>query len=291
MAGGVARVWGRNPSVVLVLSHGMTEHTGGYDRLATACAEWGWVVVGMDHPGHGLNASRGLGELGPDGWAGMATQLMAVIATCRTQWPQAKVVVMGHSMGAFLAQWVVRQAACPPVDGVVLTGVGWVNPWLARLGGLVAHVGRRLVGQRWMGAILKKGLFASFNRHVASPRTPYDWLACRRSVVDAYVADPGCGFSPPASFFEAMFGGIASLYNPVMFDRLPVGVPWLLVSGRHDPVCEGGHATVVLANRLKARGASVSIHLIPTARHVVWDDDGAETVESVIRHWVTDSLE
>ena len=293
MAGGTARVWEPlgEPSVVMVLSHGMTEHTAGYDRWATACTQYGWAVVGMDHPGHGLNAGQGLGELGPAGWAGMGTQLMAVMAECRSRWPQAKLVMAGHSMGAFLVQWVVRQAGCLPVDGVVLTGAGWVNPWVARLGAWVARWGGALMGQRWMGDMFKKGLFASFNRHVSPRRTPYDWLSHRVDVVDAYAQDPGCGFSPPASFFEAMLGGIASVYTPSLFDRVPGGVPWLLVAGRHDPVCEGGQGTVVLANRLKARGASVTVQLIPDARHVVWDDHSAEAVWDGIRRWVTDGLE
>ena len=60
---------GRQPRLVLQISHGMTEHSGRYDTLAAALAEHGIACAAFDLRGHGRNpGSRTCADMGPDGW-------------------------------------------------------------------------------------------------------------------------------------------------------------------------------------------------------------------------------
>ena len=56
----------REPKAVVQLSHGLAEHAGRYDRLATALNGAGYLVFAHDHPGHGATgeAAGSIGSFG-----------------------------------------------------------------------------------------------------------------------------------------------------------------------------------------------------------------------------------
>ena len=57
------------PKAVVQISHGLAEHAGRYDRLATALNGAGYLVYAHDHPGHGATGEAA-GSLGSFGAAG-----------------------------------------------------------------------------------------------------------------------------------------------------------------------------------------------------------------------------
>ena len=62
----------REPKAVVQLSHGLAEHAGRYDRLATALNGAGYLVFAHDHPGHGATgeAAGSIGSFGAGGGRG-----------------------------------------------------------------------------------------------------------------------------------------------------------------------------------------------------------------------------
>jgi len=84
---------GARGSVLLV--HGLGEHGGRYDRLATTLNNWGWNVVAHDHRGHGRSSGkRGCIDHG----AALLEDLALVIDAVRAQ-IGGSLVLLGHSMG------------------------------------------------------------------------------------------------------------------------------------------------------------------------------------------------
>ena len=47
-----------------------------------------------------------------------------------------------------------------------------------------------------------------FNKVITDPRTPLDWLSYETSNVDAYIADPLCGFSFTNQGYLDLFKGM-----------------------------------------------------------------------------------
>ena len=58
------------PRAVVQISHGLAEHAGRDDRLATALNGAGYLVYAHDHPGHGATGEAA-GSLGSFGAAGL----------------------------------------------------------------------------------------------------------------------------------------------------------------------------------------------------------------------------
>lgn len=102
--------------------HGLGEHMGRYEAVATALNAAGWHVVGHDHRGHGRSEGpRGSVPPGP----GLLGDLAQVMDHLRGP---GRHVLLGHSMGGLVAARFVAEAlqTAPapwsrPVDGLVLS--------------------------------------------------------------------------------------------------------------------------------------------------------------------------
>lgn len=51
-----------------------------------------------------------------------------------------------------------------------------------------------LKGDHYRSKLLDQLVQGSFNKQIPNPRTPLDWLSKNPDNVDAYIADPLCGF-------------------------------------------------------------------------------------------------
>src|SRR3982750_3081417 len=57
-----------DPTAVVLIAHGASEHSGRYDRFARALNAAGYSAVAIDHRGHGrTGASTGQGLMGAGG--------------------------------------------------------------------------------------------------------------------------------------------------------------------------------------------------------------------------------
>jgi alpha-beta hydrolase superfamily lysophospholipase len=105
-------------SAVVVLVHGLGEHQGRYGHVAAHLAQWGYAVRSYDHVGHGLSAGTRGGISRP---MQMVDHLVDVLKATRARMaPQARLLVLGHSLGGLVA---ARTAMAHPeaFDGLVLS--------------------------------------------------------------------------------------------------------------------------------------------------------------------------
>ncbi len=106
------------PRAVLVLAHGMSEHSARYDHVGRFLAARGVVVHALDHRGHG----RSGGEPGTvEQFDLYLDDLSSFLSMVRAEEPRGPLVLLGHSMGGLIvaAYLLERQ---PQPDLVVLSG-------------------------------------------------------------------------------------------------------------------------------------------------------------------------
>jgi acylglycerol lipase len=122
-AGGVAifrRAWlpeGR-PRGVMVLAHGMSEHSGRYDHVGRFLASRGLAVHALDHRGHG----RSGGETGTvETFGHFLDDLSTFLSMVRAESPDGPLVLLGHSMGGLIAAAYLLERK-PSPDLAVLSG-------------------------------------------------------------------------------------------------------------------------------------------------------------------------
>jgi alpha-beta hydrolase superfamily lysophospholipase len=259
---------GQKGAGLVVLVHGMGEHLRRYDHVADALTSQGFVVYGHDHRGHGasLTADDEPGQLGPNGWSALVDDLNRVIAQAKSDHPRLPVVVVAHSMGSFATQQFLLDHGAQ-VDAVALTGTAALDLLESALD---------LSGDLDLTA---------FNTPFQPARTDFDWLSRDESVVDAYLADPLCGFGIDAVSLKDMFAGARRLADPAEVARMPHDLPVYAAVGSKDPV--NGALTLLwpLVDRYRAAGLSdVTVRVYDDGRHEILNEiNRAEVIDDLLQ--------
>ena len=116
------------PSAVVQIVHGMAEHYARYYPLAEALAAAGIAVAGHDHLGHGPDTPKEkLGYFAPqDGWQKLTDDVHHVHCLLKERYPDSRHILLGHSMGSFLAREYLLQHGGKGLDGLVLSGTTYM---------------------------------------------------------------------------------------------------------------------------------------------------------------------
>jgi alpha-beta hydrolase superfamily lysophospholipase len=257
------------PRAAVQLTHGMGEHARRYEHVATALTDAGYVVYAQDQRGHGASADpERLGDLGEGGWNGLVADIGLLSARIRAEHPGLPLILLGHSMGSFAVQQYLLDHS-DDVDGVALTGTAVIDLLEPALD-------------------LDQPLdLTMFNAPFQPARTEYDWLSRDEGVVDAYVADPLCGFGIDTESAKGMFVGARRLADPAQLAALRRGLPVYIAVGEADPV--NGALTVLtpLTDRLSAAGLTdVTVVTYPEARHEVLNETNSDEVIASLIEWM-----
>src|SRR5262249_12333857 len=107
---------------VVQLTHGISEHSGRYDRFARHLAENGNRVYASDLRGHGLSVPQTqLGQASIHFWADTTADMKQLLELMRIENPTLPRVPFGHSLGSALTQAHI-QAWGSMFDGAILCG-------------------------------------------------------------------------------------------------------------------------------------------------------------------------
>jgi acylglycerol lipase len=99
-----------DPEVLLVLYHGLGEHTGLYEPLAAALNAAGIAVWTHDHAGHGR--SEGVRVL-VDNIDHLLDDAETLLGLARAAHPDVPLVITGHSLGATVATLLTAERLLP----------------------------------------------------------------------------------------------------------------------------------------------------------------------------------
>lgn len=252
--------------------HGMTEHIARYHRFMQQMAREGFICFGYDHLGHGhtVQNSSELGYIAKtNGWRYLVQDVSAFYHAVQAQYGKLPYILMGHSMGSFIVRNAVYFGLKP--TRLIIMGTGGPQP-LAGAGLTLIRVKKRLQGERHVSKTIDKMAFGAYN-HRFNKGDPYSWLTKDESVRKQYAADPLCTFKFSLSAMQDLIT-LSTLANKnKWFKKVAPVCPILLVSGQNDPVGSYGRGVQTVFNNLKANGANATLHLYPTGRHEILNDD------------------
>jgi alpha-beta hydrolase superfamily lysophospholipase len=277
------------PKAVVHVAHGMAEHGARYARFAEALTKAGFAVYAHDHRGHGQTAAgpEELGFLAPAGGFHRAVQdLIELVAHEKGRHPGLPAFLFAHSMGSFFAQAFMIEAGSA-LRGVVLSGSSGKPNLLASAGRLVARLERARLGPKGRSKLLTKLSFDAFNKAFAPNRTGFDWLSRDAAEVDAYVADPLCGFMVTTQLWVDVLDGTAQIAEPARQARIPKDLPVLVIAGGEDPVSEKAKSLEQLLDAYARAGlGDVKRTFYPGARHEILNETNRDEVTRDVVAWL-----
>jgi lysophospholipase len=107
-----------NPKAVLVVVHGLAEHSGRYDYLTERLNAQGIAVYRFDHRGHGRSEGK---RVFYSDYREIAHDTRAAVDQAKAELPGLPTFVLGHSMGGYAAT-LFGTIFAGMVDGILLSG-------------------------------------------------------------------------------------------------------------------------------------------------------------------------
>jgi alpha-beta hydrolase superfamily lysophospholipase len=231
-----------DPKRIVVLVHGIGEHSGRYEHVATRLAADGAVVYAPDHHGHGhSDGERGL----VDNIEAIVDDVSRVVDQALSEHPGLPVGMLGHSLGGIIATRFVQRGD-HSLSALVLTGpVVGGNP-------------------QFEGLLAMDPL----------PDVPIDPAVLSRDpkVGEQYASDPLVYHGPLArKSLETIFAAVAEIRRRPGFGSLPT----LWIHGSADELAPLDATRPAIEHLC---GEQVEELVYPGARHEVLNETNREEV-------------
>jgi len=251
---------------VVCLVHGLGEHIGRFERLASNLCQLGWNVVGYDHRGHGKSAgARGVLHQQDD----LLHDLACVIDTVRTYFAEQQLALFGHSLGGLVVARFVASLSEPSenadwqrsVELCILSSPA-IAIHISGFQKFLLYSLRRLLPELAVG----NGLRA-------------EWLSTDAEVVRAYQADPLVH-----NRISCRLGLFMVEAGQVVLQRASSWtVPTLLLYSDQDR-CVDPSGSATLAST--APSAMIESHAYRTIAHEILNEPGCSKTYSDLREWL-----
>lgn len=276
------------PVAVLQIVHGVAEHVQRYAHFAEFMAGQGFLVVAEDHMGHG-------GSIGDDGirgyfeggWFKAVADVHRLLSYTRMECPDVPYILLGHSMGSFLVRTLLCKYPKCGVSAAIISGTAWMHRGILNSGIAAATLASKRNGADQPSPFINQMMFGSYNKRIEHQRTAFDWLTRDAKIVDAYIADPLCGFTITAGLAKDMLTGLKYIQEPENLEKMRKTMPVLFIAGSDDPVGNYGQGVKQTVQAFTGAGMeNVTMRLYPLCRHEVLNELNREEVYRNILDWV-----
>jgi len=247
-----------DPRAIVLLVHGLGEHSGRYGHVGAAFAARGLELRAFDLRGHGRSGAPRLDVADFDVYQDdLAAMVGAEVEPEGSPW-----VLYGHSMGGLIAARYLAEGAVQP-DAAVLSAPALDADVPGALRLAVQVLGRVTPGIRLPNSITG------------------DQLSRDPAVGEAYFADPLVETKATARFGRALLAEQERVR--AMIDRITV--PTLVIHGAEDPLVPP-RASAPLAGV-----PAVERRLLPGLRHEVHNEPERDEVLRSVIDWIGDRLD
>ncbi len=278
---------------VLQISHGMAEHIGRYKGFAEFLTSKGFAVSGNDHLGHGETAKNpeDLGFIAEStGYRYLVEDVHQLTVILHERYPDKPVILMGHSMGSFIARLYLSHFAEDISAAIIMGTAGPGSP--VDLGILIVNLISLFYGERHRSKLVTAMAFGSYNKKIAKPCRPAAWLTKNETILDERDKDPFCTFIFTLSAYRDMFCMLGDVNSPDWASSVTTSLPILLISGGQDPVGNYGKGVQKVASMLGGAGVrNLTVKLFPDDRHEILYDADKDDVYAFIEGWLNKVLD
>lgn len=280
------------PKAVFQIVHGIGEHVLRYDEFAKYLTTRGFAVVAEDHMGHGTSSApdnvRGYFN---GGWFAAIDDTMKLMELAKERFVSIPYILFGHSMGSFMARTILAKYPDSGIAGCIICGTGWQSEALLAAGIPISKLICKFKGEDKPSKLLHSMAFGGYNDRVEHRRTPSDWLSRDDKLVDAYEADPLCGFVPAAGLMRDMMIGIRYIQQKDTLALMNKTTPCFFVAGGDDPVGAYGHAVRQTVDAFTAAGMEqVQTKIYPLCRHEILNEINRQEVYEELADWVDELI-
>jgi acylglycerol lipase len=253
----------KSPKAVLLVVHGLAEHSGRYKNLVDYFVPKGYAVYALDHRGHGK--SEGMRSY-VDRFSDYLTDLKTFFDKVRKEHRGAKIFLVGHSLGATIAiPYAVehqQELAGVITSGASLVASSTVSPALIAIAGVIS-------------ALLPK-----MGVTVLDAST----ISRDKAVVDAYVNDPLVfrGKIPARTGAE-----LARMWKTLPEEMSKIKLPILIMQGTADQLANPA-SSKLLYERVGSKDKTLKLY--EGFYHEIYNEPEHKQVMADVEAWLKKHL-
>lgn len=252
------------PNAVLLIAHGLAEHSSRYQHFARFFTDRGYAVVALDHPGHGKSDGDRC-HIGQ--FSEFTDGVGLLLDKARQEFPGTSVFLFGHSMGGLVATLFLLEHQAE-FTGCVLSGAAvQAAVELSAIQRLLMHLFSRL---------LPKLRLLQLDASEVS-RDP--------EVVERYRNDPLVySGKVTARLAEQLFSAMAGLEQNLSAIKLPM----LIIHGAADGLTSP-EGSKMLHENISSDDKKLIIY--EGLYHEVYNEPEQEAVMQDVADWLAPRLE
>ncbi|MGI2335483.1 MAG: lysophospholipase [Dehalogenimonas sp.] len=247
------------PRAIIILMHGLADHSGRYDNVVNHLLPQGYAVWTFDQRGHGRSPGQ---RCYVNSFDDLTGDLAKFVDKVRTANPGLPLFLLGHSLGALEA---ADYATSTPagIDGVVLSGL----PLNIEHG--VSHLLVKLAK-----------FFSVLTPRLGVQKLPSDTISRDPKVVEDYVKDPLVyNGKIPARMGAELFRTTRAIKSRLSNITLPI----LVLHGEHDRMAEPSGSRLLFE---KAASTDKELEIFPGCYHEIFNEPCRATVLEVVSTWL-----
>jgi len=269
------------PIMVVQIIHGMAETVERYEPFAQFLTDRGCVVVINEHLGHGESVKEG-NPLGyfcdRDPATVVVRDVHRLKKTVQNKFTGLPYVIFGHSMGSYILRNYIEQYG-KGIDAAIISAPGYQSKGLLSVTSLLIGLQSLILGEKHEAKMLNNIAFGKHNAKIPNARTDFDWLTRDEKIVDAYVADPKCGFIFTVNGFRTLKDLALRAIDPKKLAQVPAKLPIMILSGDQDPVGDYGKAVPKIVADLNGAGVQdIVVKTYPECRHELLNEPEKDEV-------------
>ena len=283
-----------SPTMVVQITHGMTEHIGRYEELADMLTAYGIAVAGFDLRGHGRNpGDNQCASFGENGWNYALHDMHLFYLELESKFPNIPHFMLGFSLGSFLLRDYLSLYR-DKVDGAIIMGTGH-QPG-AVLSMLIPVVKREIKAHGFDSSTqkIKKLSFETYNQKFAPNMTSVDWLCSDTAQRIKYRGDPLCRKTISAGLFWQLLDSMKRTGKLSSYRKWNKQMPVLLLSGQDDPVGDFGKGVQRVRQSMSRAGMKhIQLYLVPGARHDLLHEEksgGSDEAFDILTNWLFENI-
>ncbi|MBQ7579068.1 MAG: lysophospholipase [Clostridia bacterium] len=279
-----ARIWDNCPSPkgVVQLIHGMKEHAGRYDELATFLNNYGFIVYADDHRAHGKTASSietvGKYALKSNIYQDSVKDEIEISKMLHEKYKGLPLFVFGHSYGSLIAQKYIQDYS--DYSGAIICGTSYMNTLENNLAKIIARLTMAFKGDNAPAKLIEKLSFSSYSKGLPEGEM---WITHNKKVCKAYREDPFCNTAFSAKFYYDMMKGTTPLYSKKRLATISKQKPILLIAGAEDKFSKNAKLVRKLYKAYKKAGIiNTKLKIYPGMRHEIHNEiNNAEVLTDI----------